>query len=192
MRLIVVVFWSILLFTSAKIVAQEHRLFTSLEEALSVPADSVFRLDLSRNHLRSIPEEVYRFKNLRYLDLSRNKLDSLSEDFHFDHLEVLDLTKNEFSVFPRSICQNTSLKQLLMGKNHLNTIPDCIGDLVQLRVLDLWFNPIESLPDSLVNLRLLKSLDLRGMSYSPEFQKKWSQLLPWVKIEFDMGCDCAY
>ena len=40
-------------------------------------------------------------------------------------------------------------------------------------------------------LKNLKSFDLRGMNYSDEFQKEWRDKLPWVTIQFDVGCDCG-
>ena len=168
------------------------RIFTSIEEAKTVPADSVFRLDLSKQKLRTIPEEVYTFKNLRELYLAKNKLTELPTNFVFEKLEVLDLTKNDFIIFPTIICQNTNLTKLLMGKNKITALPDCIGQLKNLVILDVWFNPLTELPISLTQLKKLRSLDLRGVNYSFKFQKKWNELLPWVKIEFDLGCDCGY
>jgi hypothetical protein len=79
-----------------------------------------------------------------------------------------------------------------MGKNKLEAIPTCIGSLKQLVILDLWFNVITEIPDSIQELKALKSFDLRGMNYSEEQQKKWQALVPWVEIEFDVGCDCGY
>lgn len=171
---------------------QTSRLFTSLEEASSVSPDSVFRLDLSKSKLKEIPSAVLQFKNLRELNLEKNKISQLPSDFFFEHLEILNLTKNEIQVFPEVICQNTSLKQLLMGKNNMDVIPDCIGELQNLIILDVWFNPITDLPMALTELKNLKALDLRGMNFSSDFQKKWAELLPWVKIEFDLGCDCGH
>ncbi len=171
--------------------SQENYLYKSLEEALSANPDSVYRLDLSRNQLKTVPEELIQFKNLRELDLSKNKLTELPETLIFEHLEVINLTKNKFEVFPTVICKNTALKQILLGKNSLTEIPECISNLKELVILDVWFNLVTEIPASMVKLKKLRSFDLRGMSYSEEFQKKWRELLPWVKIEFDLGCDCG-
>ncbi len=166
-------------------------MFESLEEAYAVHPDSVYRLDLSKNQLKEVPLEVLQFKNLRELNLSKNKLTKLPNGFIFEHLEVLHLTKNKFETFPTVICSNINLTQLFMGKNHLSELPSCIGELKELIILDVWFNTISILPESLSELKKLKSFDIRGMNYSNEFQKKWQDLLPWVEIQFDTGCDCG-
>lgn len=171
--------------------SQTNHLFESLEEALQVHPDSVYRLDLSRASLKAIPSEIISFKNLRELDLSKNKLTELPDNFIFENLEVLHLTKNKFEIFPAVICKNKNLKQLFLGKNHLSEIPECISELSELVIFDIWFNTISVIPDSITQLKKLKSFDLRGMNYSEEFQKEWREKLPWVTIQFDVGCDCG-
>lgn len=188
-RLLAFIFWVILFQNNA--ISQKDYLFESLEEARTVHPDSVYRLDLSRNQLKEFPLEVLKFKNLRELDLSKNKLTELPNGFVFENLEVLHLTKNKFEVFPTVICSNIALRQLFMGKNHLSELPNCIGELQELIILDAWFNTISILPESLSQLKKLTSFDLRGMNYSDEFQKKWNDLLPWIEIQFDVGCDCG-
>ncbi len=172
--------------------SQEDKIYTSLAEALKVNPEMIIKLDLSKQKLKAIPTEILTFKNLRELNLEKNKISELPENFVFDNLKVLNLSKNSLTFFPSVLCQNTSLTQLLLGKNKITKIPDCIGSLKKLIVLDVWFNPIQELPESMVELKELRVLDLRGITYSFEFQKKWNELLPWVKIEFDLGCDCGY
>jgi len=48
--------------------------YTSLEEALAAPRDSVYSLKL-KDRLREVPPEVFTaFPNLQWLDLSKNRL----------------------------------------------------------------------------------------------------------------------
>lgn len=171
--------------------SQSNYLFPSLEKALLVHPDSVYRLDMSRSKLTEIPVELFQFKNLVELNLSKNKLTSLPSEFIFEHLEVLHLTKNKFEDFPTVLCKNRTLKQLFFGKNSLSELPECIGELTNLVILDVWFNTVSILPESMIKLRKLRSFDLRGMNYSDAFQAKWRKLLPWVEIQFDLGCDCG-
>lgn len=191
MKKSVVWFCSIILLLSFKTIAQENKIFYSIEEAKLAGVDSVFRIDLSKNKLRIVPQELMQFVHLKEINLSQNKLTSLPDDFYFPELEILNLEKNDLDTFSNCICKLTQLKQLYLGKNDISYFPECIGDLQELTILDAWFNPIRDLPMALTTMKKLRYMDLRGITYSFEFQKKWSALLPWVKIEFDLGCDCA-
>lgn len=190
MKPLVSVFLISYLFAANLLFSQKDHVFKSIEEAQSVAADSVYRLDLSRKRLKEIPKSIYQFKNLRELNLSKNKLRDLPDKFVFRDLRILDLSKNKFKQFPTVICKNTALRNLFLGKNDIPEIPPCIGKLQDLIVLDIWFNPVNDLPEELIQLRNLRSLDLSGLNFSKEFQKKWRELLPWVNIEFEAACDC--
>ena len=181
---------AILLLTSYSF-GQKNRIFTNLEETLLVSPDSIYRLDLSKKKLNTLPEEIKKFKNLQELNLSKNKLTDLPNWFLFEDLRILNLSKNKIITFPSEIMKNTNLRHLFLGKNTLSEIPETIDKLQNLIILDLWYNPITDLPESLVNLRNLRSLDLSGLNFDKNFQKKWNSLLPWVKIEFEAACNCA-
>lgn len=73
----------------------------------------------------------------------------------------------------------------------MTSIPECIGQLKNLEVLDIWYNQIDGLPPTISNLKNLKKLDLRGVNFSHKTQIQIQALLPWVKIEFDAGCNCG-
>ena len=190
MKLIAKTFCVALLLPLSNCIAQQDVVFFSLESAAAVHPDSVFQLNLSKKKLREFPQEVLNYKNLTVLNLSKNKLTALPDQFAFPQLTELDLSKNNFTEFPNVICNSSKMKNLLMSRNKLTDLPECIGNLKQLENLDLWFNLISVLPESLTQLRKLKTLDLRGMNYNDEFQKIWKSKLPWVAIEFNIGCDC--
>ncbi len=185
-------FLSVLLGTWGNLCAQEDTTYTSLEDALAVHPDSVFRLDLSKSKFNTFPVEIYRFPNLIELSLSKCKLTALPADFTFAKLQDLDLSKNQFLQIPPAVCKIHTLKNLWMGRNRLTAIPECIAELKQLDTLDIWFNNITEIPDTMLSMRKLKFLDLRGMNYTNEFQELWRGKLPWVKIEFNLGCDCGH
>ena len=171
--------------------SQRDKVFYSLEEAVAAGPDSVYKLDLSKQKLESFPEEILQFTKLRELNLEKNKISDLPSDFQFKELRVLNLTKNKLTEFPTVLCENPSLRELRLGKNEIAEVPECIGAIRNLITLDLWFNPIEDLPEGLTQLRNLRMLDLRNINFNNEFQKKWSEKLSWVRIEFDLGCDCG-
>lgn len=172
--------------------SQTEKNYLSLKEALLINPDSVFYLDLSKEGLTEVPPYIFDYKHLKGIDLSKNKLSELPLNFVFNELEELILTNNKFYDFPEVICKNKSLKTLIIAKNHLKEIPECIGELTELVTLEIWFNTITVLPESLTNLRKLRTIDIRGMNYGDDFQAKWNKLLPWVKIEFDNGCNCGF
>jgi Leucine-rich repeat (LRR) protein len=74
--------------------------------------------------------------------------------------------------------------------NEIAYLPSCVGGLSNLEKLDLFKNPIRKLPQELTQLKNLKLLELRSIKFSPEFQEKWEEALPNVKIMFDPPCDC--
>lgn len=169
---------------------QKNRLFKSIEETIGIPADSVYRLDLSKSKITTLPQEVLQFTNLQELYLSKNKLTTLPDNFYFPNLTTLDISQNKLTAFPSVICKNTSLKQLFLNKNKLTVIPPCISELKELIVFEAWFNAISDLPETFVELRKLRFVDLQGVTYSKKFQDKWRKAMPWVKFEFNTGCDC--
>ncbi len=192
MKINVVLFWVLTLCLSIKGVSQTNKLFESIAETKTVSPDSVYRLDLSKQKLETVPKEVFKFKNLRELYLNKNKLSQLPHQFkNLKHLKVLDLSKNKFQVFPTQLCSVTSIKQLFLGRNNIQYIPECIGQLVNLEILDLWLNPIDGLPRSISKLKKLKVIDLRGVNFSSTTQAVIQALIPWAKVEFDKGCDCS-
>ncbi|MBK7127775.1 MAG: leucine-rich repeat domain-containing protein [Crocinitomicaceae bacterium] len=191
MKSTVAIFLISLLFFNAELIAQKNHVFYSIEEAITVPVDSVFKLSLTKMKYEVVPDELMQFQNLRELDLSQNKLTTLPDNFIFPHLEILKIEKNNLDTFPPAICLNTQLRELYMGRNEVKYISECIGNLQELVKFDIWFNPIADLPQAFTTMKKLRYLDLRGITYNKEFQKKWTTLLPWVKIEFDVACDCA-
>lgn len=191
MKQLVKIFCLVFLFSANNSIGQKDKMFSNLEEALQVNPDSVYRLDLSKQKLDKVPEELVKFKNLQQLDLSKNKLTELPNSFYFEDLRIIDLTKNKFEVFPAQLLNIKSIRNLFLGKNDIEIIPDKIGEMLNLIVLDLWYNPISELPETMVQLRNLRSLDLSGLNFNKEFQQKWTEKLSWVKIEFEAACDCS-
>lgn len=171
---------------------QKNHVFTSIEETKAVHPDSVYYLDLRGQKLKSVPIEVNQFNNLKDLNLSKNKLTQLPNDLNLPHLEILNLEKNKFEIFPSVICNQLALTQLYLGRNEIAELPGCIGDLKEMVILDVWLNVLVDLPDELMLLEKLELLDLRGMNFSDKFQGGWNNRLPWAKIEFDNSCDCAH
>ncbi len=181
----------LLLLFSLPLNAQDSLKVYSWEDAFATPSpDSVKAIDATRLKWESVPEELFQFKYLVYLNLSRNRLTSLPDISSLTKLRHLDLSRNKFANFPVELCKMTSLKRLSLGANEIESLPECIGYFSELIYLDLWDNPIKKLPEQLTKVTTLKTVDLRGILFSKPFQEGWRSKMPNVTWYFDYPCDC--
>lgn len=93
----------------------EDGFFDNVADAKAIPSE-VFYLDLSLQSpkLKSIPEEVYSFVNLKYLEIGFNQVGSISEDIlKLSKLEVLGLSGNKYlKTVSEKIAQMPALKEI--------------------------------------------------------------------------------
>ncbi|CAH3157474.1 unnamed protein product [Pocillopora meandrina] len=142
------------------------------------------KLDLSRNKLKTIPENVGKLNNitafyvsgnqlsifpasltqlkkLRWLDISRNKLTTISDAIgEMVELWGLVLSNNQLTVLSPAIKQLKKLERLNISHNKLTTISDAIGEMVALEELDLSYNQLTVLSPAIKQLKKLKRLDI--------------------------------
>ena len=164
--------------------------YRSFSEGLQQP-DSVFRLDLSRQRRKVVPEEIRAFKNLQVLKLAKNDLRTIPSWIgEFSNLQYLDLSYNKIKVLPDSIGFCRELVFLGLNRNLLETLPASIGQLEQLEVLEMWDNEVDSLPAEIRYLHKLKTLELRGILFSQQEQDQIRSLLPDTDIYFSPSCNC--
>jgi Leucine-rich repeat (LRR) protein len=115
----------IIAFFTTAVFAQsdEEKVYTNLAEAIQ-NSDKVYKLELIKKRLTAFPIEVFRFKNLKYLNLSSNKLSHIPSDIEkLTQLEELDLSRNEITEVPAEIGSLANLKRLILFKNEIDTIP---------------------------------------------------------------------
>ncbi len=164
---------------------------TSMDSALKDP-DKVVKLELKKKKYKEFPKEILRFKNLQWLDLTRNQIVNLPEELGtLVNLQYLNLSHNDIETLPKSIGNFKSLKKLVVNNNSLNALPAQIGSLENLRVLDLWSNNINYFPDEMSGMKNLKVMDLRVILINSEQQKRIQSLLPNTKIYFSPDCHCG-
>ena len=167
------------------------RTYRSLERALAEPM-LVVRLDLSKQKLKAVPEELRRLPNLNALDLGRNKLKELPPWFtDLTNLQELTLSGNKLMDFPEVICGLRHLKRLDMSRNALTGLPACMGRLKELTSLDLWSNDLATFPEELEGLEALRYVDLRVIQFSPKEMERIAELWPRAKIQFSAPCNCG-
>ena len=175
----------------------------------AISANATVRLiDVSGNNMKSLdqiakasPELLAHLAKVEKLDLSRNQLSHFPVVFcdAMPVLECVNLSRNEFSVFPYWLIQENKVKILNMSHNKINLTshpPKSVQSAVMLECLNLsyngnsclpeWFggcfvaltslylvgNNITRLPDSPLKLWRLKTLDLSNNNLKeipPEF-----------------------
>ncbi|WP_061206220.1 E-cadherin-binding leucine-rich repeat protein LRR20 [Leptospira santarosai] len=116
------IFSIILLYCFGNLKAQEKENYKDLAEALQNPKE-VRILDLSRNRLTTLPKEIGKLQTLQKLDLSRNRLITLSKEIErLQNLLSLDLNENQLTTLPKEIGQLKNLRWLSL-KNNTALIP---------------------------------------------------------------------
>ncbi|MFC2175851.1 leucine-rich repeat domain-containing protein [Bacteroidota bacterium] len=177
---------------SLKALETEIYQYTTLEEALAAPRDSVYSLRL-RKRLKMVPIEVFTaFPNLQWLDLSRNRIQEIPAEIGLlTQLKKLILHKNRIETLPPEIGALTDLRELIINNNELVSLPKEIGNLKKLRYLDMWSNNISVLPKSMGKLDALEEVDLRVIVMTKAEQEDIQLLLPNAKVHIDQHCNCG-
>ena len=110
-------------------------------------------LDLSYNMIESIDENIENLKNLRFLNLSENKLKSLPKNLNqLLLLSNINIEYNEVDTLYESFTNLKALDTISMRRNKLKTLPKKFGDLINIKYLDLRCNNLISFPYTLKNL----------------------------------------
>ena len=113
------------------------------ENIVDVSASMVFdlaikQLDLSKNRISYLPDQLGDLLNLKVLNLSRNQLDEKS--------------------FPQSMQRLQMLEEVNLSSNNLTEIPSFILDLPRIKVLHIAENRITSLPEKIGQMTSLERL----------------------------------
>jgi len=166
--------------------------FYSLEEVKNADPDSVFAISLKKSKLTKLPEELFRFKNLKYLDLEKNEISDVLPIGEFKQLIYLNLGKNKLQNFPVSVCQLLFLEDLVVNRNEFSYVPPCISACKKLRRIDFWETPVRSLPKEMEAIKTLELIDFSGVKMNPTGYKLLKEQFPGVKLEMDAPCDCMY
>lgn len=113
--------------------------------------------------LTEFPEAVFSLQNtLEILDLSGNHLSTLPNDFYkLSELRILFLGENNFTVFPEVLAKCKKLSMIGFKSNQLHTISEN-SIPVQTRWLILTNNQLTSLPKSIGNCYNMQKLALAG------------------------------
>jgi len=108
----------------------------------------VVYLDLSRNKLTELPEDISALRLLKRLNVSANKLTSLPGSIFasFPRLHSLIAAENQITTIPEGLFKATTLAYLDLSSNEIAQVPPGLNELTQLGFLELSNNRIEALP----------------------------------------------
>uniref|UniRef100_A0A3B5AP58 Leucine-rich repeat-containing protein 7 n=1 Tax=Stegastes partitus TaxID=144197 RepID=A0A3B5AP58_9TELE len=113
---------------------------------------------LDNNSLQSIPGSIGKLRQLRYLDLAKNRIEQLDTDISgCEALEDLLLSSNMLQHLPDTIGMLKKLTTLKVDDNQLTSLPNTIGSLSLLEELDCSCNELESLPPTIGYLHSLRT-----------------------------------
>ena len=121
----------------------------------------LIRLDLSDNILRSCEGLEVLASSLRHLDLSQNRIESLTPLLRLTNLQVLDLSNNQITDIPSKISSLSSLTTLHLDSNKIKDISALVPLRTSLMHLSLTGNTITDYVDFVLrsNFPRLETLD---------------------------------
>ncbi|KAM4607386.1 leucine-rich repeat-containing protein 18 [Polymixia lowei] len=151
------------------------------KKAVWVTPDGRRRLTLSNMGIATFPKCLLKLTNVDELDLSRNLIRKLPNNIgSLMSLCWLDLHSNKLEALPESIGQLMGLTYLNVSNNCLTStgLPSTMGSLTSLKTLNLGMNRLDALPPSMVALTGLQELGLFDNLFSelPEFVKVLTSL----------------
>lgn len=130
-------------------------------------------LNLQSNQINSIPDEIYKIKKLRGLRLDDNLIEYISPEFcKLNKLINLDLDGNRVEVLPDRFGDLEGVQDLFLDNNRIVTLPDSIAGMKNLKNVSLASNQITTLNFETVSFNL-SELDISDnlLKRVPEFIK---------------------
>lgn len=123
-------------------------------------ADSLEILNLSDNHLRSLPADLGRLNKLKIIFLSNNNFEEVPEVLaDCPSLSMVGFKSNKIRVLGEHILP-LNVRWLILTDNQLERLPNSIGRLDKLQKLMLAGNQLRSLPHEMAACRSLELIRL--------------------------------
>ncbi|MBC3845391.1 hypothetical protein H8K90_03275 [Winogradskyella echinorum] len=153
-------------------------------DSLLIKKDEIYALNLSNTEIKVLPEQLFQFKNLQYLNLSSNRFSDREKLFDdlakLPNLIILELDRCYLRALPDNINKLTNLQMLSLTFNDFRTLNENIGELTNLKYLNLGANgKLRELPSSIGDLRCLQMLDIspNGLRGLPDELANCNQLI---------------
>ncbi|KOX78634.1 Leucine-rich repeat-containing protein 40 [Melipona quadrifasciata] len=160
---------------------------SALPDELSI-IERIADLKLISNQLTHIPEWIgEKYKYLQILDLSKNLLQSLPSNLGLlKYLQELNISFNRFKEIPESVYDINSLEILIANDNLITDIDiSVLQKLQRLAILNLANNNIGFIPPELGTLKNLRNLSLSGNCFKQPRQailaKSTEEILAYLR-----------
>ncbi len=139
--------------------------------------ESTTELSLRDCSLDSIPSEIFKLRNLEFLDLSLNLIKKLPDEIgELQNLRELSISYNLLDHISPEISQLKNLENLWLLDNELNSIPYGICDLSKLKELNLNGNKIQELPNCIPKMDSLERLFIGTWEQTDQSKKLIKQV----------------
>jgi len=152
-------------------------------------ADSLEILNLSDNHLRSLPADLGRLNKLKIIFLSNNDFEEVPEVLaDCPNLSMVGFKSNKIRVLGENVLP-LGVRWLILTDNQLAKLPNSIGRLQKLQKLMLAGNQLRSLPDEMAACQNLELIRLAANRL--EFLPNWLFTLPRLSWLAYAGNPCC-
>jgi Leucine-rich repeat (LRR) protein len=129
--------------------------------------DKTHAIVLKNKNLTEIPEEVYKAKNLKILDLSGNKIKNVEPKIGtLSELIYLDLSNNQIESIAENIDKMKHLKYFKVNANKLSELPSGLSNLKNLLKIEASSNDLSKIHNGIAKLSHLEKLNFRD---NPKF-----------------------
>lgn len=123
-------------------------------------------IDVSGNKLESLPDAICELPCLQKLVLDNNVLNKLPNRLRqLQKLTTLSFSGNQVSELPDGLEDLSRLESLVMNDNRIRRLPARLGMLKKLKKLFLHSNQLAQLPSEMACLEHLRELSLEWFMY---------------------------
>ncbi|XP_033223116.1 leucine-rich repeat serine/threonine-protein kinase 1 [Belonocnema kinseyi] len=143
---------------------------------------AITRIDISHNSITSVPSIVFYLQSLKYLNMARNKIDTLTADSKNPKdelcpvLEEMFLQDNRLEQLPEFLMNCPALEILDVSNNKLQCLPNNLWRAPKLKELNASFNLLRDLPSEVSQNIEKKSEREDALGNSPSFRNLAAQI----------------
>lgn len=121
-------------------------------------------INLSSNHFKKLPLNLYYLRFLHTIDLSYNYLEELPHDIgYLEQVHTLILNNNYLKILPNTFIDLKNLEHLNLSSNQFQSI-DIIKNFLHLKSISIDSNPLKTFPILLNTCSNLEYISLSNIS----------------------------